>query len=54
MSNTFIGAVRLSATSSATNVYLDTAAELSVIDRKGHNQVSSKGKPLPGRLEPRR
>jgi len=46
MSNTFIGGVRLSSTSTATDVYLDTAAELSIIDRKGHNQVSSKGKPL--------
>ena len=26
--------------------YLDTAAELSVIDRKGHNQVAANGKPL--------
>jgi len=46
MSNTFMGSCRLSGTASATNLYLDTAAELSTIDRKGHNQVSSKGKPL--------
>lgn len=46
MSNTFMGSCRLSGTTTATNQYLDTAAELSVIDRKGHNQVSSNGKPL--------
>ncbi len=46
MSNTFMGFCRLSGDASATNLYLDTAAELSVIDRKGHNQVNGKGKPL--------
>jgi len=46
MANTFIGNIRLSGTGTTTNVYLDTAAELSIIDRKGHNQVSPKGKPL--------
>ncbi len=46
MSNIFMGSCRLNSTSTATNLYLDTAAELSVIDRKGHNQVASNGKPL--------
>ena len=46
MSNVFMGSCRLSGTATATNLYLDTAAELSVIDRKGHNQVNGKGKPL--------
>ena len=41
-----MGGVRLNSTSTATDVYLDTAAELSIIDRKGHNQVASNGKPL--------
>ena len=46
MSNTFMGSCRLSGTTTTTDLYLDTAAELSVIDRKGHNQVNGKGKPL--------
>jgi len=46
MSNVFMGSCVLSGVSSATNLYLDTAAELSVVDRKGHNQVNGNGKPL--------
>ena len=41
-----MGSCVLSGVATATTLYLDSAAELSVIDRKGHNQVNGNGKPL--------
>ncbi len=46
MSNKIMSKLDLGATGSNTNAYLDTAAELSVIGRKNHHQVTEKGVPL--------
>ncbi len=46
MSNKIMSKLDLGATGSNVNAYLDTAAELSVIGRKNHHQVTEKGVPL--------
>lgn len=46
MANKIMSVVDANVTSTATNVYLDMAAELSKVDRKNHVQVSADGKPL--------
>jgi len=46
MSNKIVASNVLSGTATATNIYLDMAAELSVVDRKAHHQTSKSGKPL--------
>ena len=46
MSNKILTSNVLSGVLTATTIYLDTAAELSVIDRKAHHQTTKKGKPL--------
>ena len=46
MSNKIMSLIDANVTSTATNVFLDTAAELSKIDRKNHKQVSDDGKSL--------
>jgi len=46
MSNKILSKLDLGAASSNVNAYLDMAAELSVIGRKNHHQVTEKGVPL--------
>ena len=46
MSNKIMGKIDLGSNATTTNAYLDTAAELSVIGRKNHHQVTEKGVPL--------
>ena len=46
MANKFLSVIDAGATTTSTAVYLDTAAELSKVDRKNHKQVSDDGKSL--------
>ena len=46
MSNKILSKLDLGAKAVNTNAYLDTAAELSVLGRKNHHQVTEKGVPL--------
>lgn len=46
MSNKIMSKLDLGATSASTTAYLDMAAELSVLGRKNHHQVTEKGVPL--------
>ena len=46
MSNKILSKLDLGGSGSNVNAYLDTAAELSVIGRKNHHQVTEKGVPL--------